>query len=83
MGLLQFAGESNEIEDLLESLVEKICKNGPQAVRATKSLLKNLYEKPENLAEETTALIARLRVSPEGQEGLNAFFEKRSPDWGH
>jgi methylglutaconyl-CoA hydratase len=26
-------------------------------------------------------LIARLRVSPEGQEGLTAFLDKRKPDW--
>ena len=27
------------------------------------------------------ALIARLRVSPEGQEGLSAFLDKRKPHW--
>ena len=27
------------------------------------------------------ALIARLRVSPEGQEGLSAFLDKRKPRW--
>ena len=26
-------------------------------------------------------LIARLRVSPEGQEGIGAFLEKRPPAW--
>ncbi|MEE7561141.1 enoyl-CoA hydratase/isomerase family protein, partial [Xanthomonas sp. Kuri4-2] len=30
---------------------------------------------------DTAALIARLRVSPEGQEGLGAFLEKRPPAW--
>jgi hypothetical protein len=29
----------------------------------------------------TTELIATLRVSPEGQEGLAAFFERRPPRW--
>ena len=29
----------------------------------------------------TAALIARLRVSPEGQEGLTAFLEKRKARW--
>jgi methylglutaconyl-CoA hydratase len=29
----------------------------------------------------TTKTIARLRVSPEGQEGLRAFLEKRKPNW--
>ena len=30
---------------------------------------------------ENAELIARLRVSPEGQRGLSAFLEKRSPPW--
>jgi methylglutaconyl-CoA hydratase len=29
----------------------------------------------------TSEQIARIRVSEEGQEGLNAFFEKRTPTW--
>ncbi|MDH3901980.1 MAG: enoyl-CoA hydratase/isomerase family protein, partial [Xanthomonadales bacterium] len=31
--------------------------------------------------EMTTRLIARLRVSGEGQEGLTAFLDKRKPGW--
>ena len=30
---------------------------------------------------DNAALIARLRVSAEGQEGLGAFLEKRAPAW--
>ena len=30
---------------------------------------------------DNAALIARLRVSPEGQEGLSAFLDKRKPAW--
>ena len=30
---------------------------------------------------DNAALIARLRVSPEGQEGLSAFLDKRKPRW--
>ncbi|MDE3142322.1 MAG: enoyl-CoA hydratase/isomerase family protein, partial [Pseudomonadota bacterium] len=30
---------------------------------------------------DNAALIARLRVSPEGQEGLQAFLDKRPPRW--
>ena len=32
-------------------------------------------------AEETARLLARLRVSPEGREGLSAFLERRKPGW--
>jgi methylglutaconyl-CoA hydratase len=33
------------------------------------------------LIEETERRIAHIRVSPEGQEGLTAFFEKRPAAW--
>jgi methylglutaconyl-CoA hydratase len=35
----------------------------------------------EQLLNDTSARIASIRVSNEGQEGLSAFFEKRSPSW--
>ena len=35
----------------------------------------------DDLAHETAALIARIRVSDEGREGLASFLEKRKPDW--
>ena len=31
--------------------------------------------------EFTVEKISQLRVSPEGQEGMNAFLEKRKPQW--
>jgi methylglutaconyl-CoA hydratase len=35
----------------------------------------------EEIQDVTTQLIARLRISDEGQEGLKAFIEKRKPGW--
>ena len=35
----------------------------------------------ETARRYTAETIARLRVSAEGQEGLQAFLEKRKPDW--
>jgi methylglutaconyl-CoA hydratase len=35
----------------------------------------------ERVDVENAALIARLRVSAEGQEGLSAFLDKRPPQW--
>jgi methylglutaconyl-CoA hydratase len=36
---------------------------------------------PSNAKELTVQTIAALRVSPDGQEGLRAFLEKRKPEW--
>jgi methylglutaconyl-CoA hydratase len=38
-------------------------------------------ESAERIDTQNAALIARLRVSPEGQEGLTAFLDKRPPNW--
>jgi len=36
---------------------------------------------PEEYKPFTAEMIAGLRVSNEGQEGMNAFLEKRKPKW--
>ena len=41
-----------------------------------------IEERRKLMDEENAALIARLRVSAEGQEGLTAFLDKRPPRWG-
>lgn len=66
-----------------EPLIQALLSNGPQALRACKSLLALVGDAPitEALVEETARRIAEIRVSPEGQEGLQAFFDKRAPNW--
>ncbi|MCE3010471.1 MAG: enoyl-CoA hydratase-related protein [Proteobacteria bacterium] len=56
---------------------------GPQAMAATKKLLQSsqYWNDPAAVKNQTTDLIAQLRVSSEGQEGLKSFLEKRSPSW--
>jgi methylglutaconyl-CoA hydratase len=40
-----------------------------------------MKQSAERVDVENAALIARLRVSAEGQEGLSAFLDKRPPQW--
>ena len=55
---------------------------GPLAAAAAKRLVARVSAPiDEALLLETAELIAALRVSPEGQEGLTAFLEKRDPKW--
>lgn len=80
MGLVQEFGTREAMEEKVAKLAKKVSNNGPQAVRRTKALISDLA----NLSDpkkRTTELIASLRVSDEGQEGLSAFFEKRKPSW--
>lgn len=80
MGLTHSYGSASEMEELAQKLIKKISNNGPQAVRATKALIADLST-TQDVKKTTTQVIAQLRVSPEGQEGLKAFFEKRKPQW--
>ncbi len=80
MGLVHGTGDLKTMKALTEKVLKKITQNGPVAVRETKALLRDL-KSGNNLKKRTTELIAKLRVSDEGQEGLSAFFEKRKPNW--
>jgi len=57
--------------------------NSPAAMAASKQLIFDVAGKAVNdaLIDMTCQRIADIRVSAEGQEGLSAFLEKRSPNW--
>jgi methylglutaconyl-CoA hydratase len=65
------------------AFVKHLLKGGPQALAEVKSLIDAVRGRPidESLAEETARRIARIRASPEAQEGMTAFLEKRRPKW--
>jgi methylglutaconyl-CoA hydratase len=63
----------------------KISRNSPYALKETKNLLNSLEGSVVCMDKEIerlcTDLIAKARISPDGQEGVMAFFEKRKPNW--
>ncbi len=82
------AGLVNEVvpETELDSTVEKwtslFLRNGPEALSVCKKLLEKVPGMSLDEAKGYTAeVIAKLRISEEGQEGMNAFIEKRKPKW--
>ena len=52
-------------------------------MQAAKRLLLDYQNQPlsDALIADSCERIADIRVSPEGQEGLSAFLEKRRPNW--
>ena len=60
---------------------QKISNNAPDALNITKVLLLDLAYQPINdgVIDYTAEVIANVRASQEGKEGLAAFLEKRKP----
>jgi enoyl-CoA hydratase/carnithine racemase len=75
--------EHEEMFPMVEAQVDLLLRGGPEALRAAKKLVRRMAQLGDRdvLAEETAQLLARLRVSPEGREGLSAFLERRKPGW--
>ena len=85
IGLIQQTAAENELDVVVEDTINQVLKSGPAAVSHGKQLIFEIAGHDANsqkLTDEITArLIARLRVSDEGQEGLTAFLDKRKPGW--
>lgn len=63
-------------------LLRELRSAGPTAVRAAKATIRELRSLPADEARRHTVRhIAQQRTSPEGQAGLAAFLEKRTPPW--
>jgi methylglutaconyl-CoA hydratase len=70
------------LDGRVDAVVDELLAAGPTAVRAAKSLVRAHRDMAAAaFAAEALDVAARQRVSPEGQEGLGAFLEKRTPSW--
>ncbi|RHW20413.1 gamma-carboxygeranoyl-CoA hydratase [Pseudomonas jilinensis] len=83
LGLLAECHPAAELEAEVQRWTDNLLLNSPAALRSTKALLREVKhgELSPALRRYTEEAIARIRVSPEGQEGLKAFLEKRPPRW--
>ena len=84
LGLLhEVAADIDALDRAVERQVALLLKAGPVASAAAKQLVRDVALQPDrDLLDHLNArLIAGLRVSPEGQEGLSAFLDKRAPVW--
>jgi methylglutaconyl-CoA hydratase len=67
---------ADDLDGAVGHVVGELLTSGPEAVQAAKRLVR---ERPGG--EATARIAARLRSGAEGQEGLRAFLDKRSPAW--
>ena len=83
LGLLAETCPAAELDAQAEAWIANLLLNSPQAMRASKDLLREVGSGVLSpaLRRYTESAIARIRVSAEGQEGLRAFLDKRKPSW--
>lgn len=82
MGLVHEVCGVAELDAKMNGFLDAIQKAGPTAVREAKALIaKTLLLTPEQRYRYTAQTLARVRATPEAQEGLAAFLEKRPPKW--
>jgi methylglutaconyl-CoA hydratase len=82
IGLVERVVEPSDLDAAVGRVLEAILSGGPKAVNAAKRLVREVEGRPlDEVADLTVRRIADIRVSPEGQEGLRAFLERRDPSW--
>lgn len=83
IGLVHQVVPGNELDQAVQRQIDLLLKAGPVASAAAKTLIRRVAGERDRdrLDTDNAALIAGLRVSAEGQEGLGAFLEKRKPRW--
>ncbi|HET9315255.1 MAG TPA: enoyl-CoA hydratase-related protein [Vicinamibacteria bacterium] len=82
IGLVRAAVPEEDLDAAVEGRVAELLKAGPRAMAEAKALIREVaWRRIEDVQRYTVERIADVRVSPEGQEGMRAFLEKRRPDW--
>ncbi|MFN3702141.1 enoyl-CoA hydratase-related protein [Thermomonas sp.] len=83
IGLLHQVVPASELDAAVQRQIDLLLKAGPLAAASAKQLVRSVCAHTDSARHDAdnAALIARLRVSPEGQEGITAFLEKRPPHW--
>lgn len=82
IGLVHEVVVADTLDVCIERITSEIASAGPNAVAAAKALVPRVLESTYDESRDVTAnAIAYQRTSPEGQEGLRAFLERRKASW--
>jgi methylglutaconyl-CoA hydratase len=82
IGLVNQVVPHERLDSRVDEIVRLLLSSAPEAISKCKELLQRVPGMSLEEAKGYTAeMIARLRISPEGQEGMASFLEKRKPDW--
>jgi methylglutaconyl-CoA hydratase len=82
IGLVHGVVATDELDARIEAIEIEFATAGPNAIAAAKTLIAEVGETAYAAAGPLTArAIAAQRTTPEGQEGLRAFLERRPASW--
>ncbi len=82
IGLVNEVVPLEKLSESMDRLIENLLTSGPEAMASCKELImQTSCMRIEDVKEFTANMIAGLRVSKEGQEGMASFLEKRKPNW--
>jgi methylglutaconyl-CoA hydratase len=85
IGLVHEVAKTGKLDTAVKDQVNMLLQGGPCALRESKELVHMVsghsFTADIALKKRTAEIIAQMRVSEEGQEGLRAYIEKRSPSW--
>ena len=83
IGFVHQVVEADALDGAVDGLLKHLLSAGPAAVRACKKLVLDVAEREVNagLIKATVEGIADIRASAEGKEGVQAFLNKRKPNW--
>ena len=82
IGLVHDVVSAGELDATVDAIADELSTAGPDAVATIKALIPHVREATYEATRAITArAIARQRTTPEGQEGLRAFLERRAAEW--
>jgi len=82
-GLVNRALPAAELDAAVDGIIKQLQSSGPAAMSHCKTLIDKVSNSLtlKEAIEFTARMIAEIRASEEGQEGMAAFLEKRKPKW--
>ena len=82
IGLVHEVVPVSGLDAAIQHYVDELLSAAPSAIAAAKALIPRVWGRaPGDAASMTAEAIAGQRVSPEGQDGLKSFLDKRKPGW--
>ena len=82
-GLINYTGTPGELDFVFKQIVSQILSSAPLAIKHTR---KNIWDhvmqtRWDSYLIQSRQLFVKMASSPEAIEGINAFFDKRTPNW--